>query len=247
VRRIRTELRQEWQRLRGHPIMNVVQTFNPIIRGQANYFRVGVASETFSSLDNWMFLRAFREVRQKHPATSLPWRHAKYWGRPRKEGTGGLATNRPVPSYGSTVGSLSSGMFWSEGGRRKTKVAPHGRHATKTDPVSPAGQVVSAASAATVNRSVARLSAGENVVPAGDLAQARRKALPHDGHWDLSTGTLLPHLGQALVRCIIARSSCLFSSPDHVAGKKLRRAIVPNLRQTLPGGPDRTLDLNVAN
>ena len=86
VQRIRNELRQEWQRLRGHPTIDVVMTLNPIIRGQANYFRVGVASETFQSLDNWMFLRAFRWVRHKHPAKTLPWRHAKYWGRLTQRG-----------------------------------------------------------------------------------------------------------------------------------------------------------------
>jgi RNA-directed DNA polymerase len=86
VQRIRTELRQEWQRLRGHPTIDVVKTLNPIIRGQANYFRVAVASETFRSLDNWMFLRAFRWVRQKHSAKPLHWRHAKYWGRLTQRG-----------------------------------------------------------------------------------------------------------------------------------------------------------------
>jgi RNA-directed DNA polymerase len=81
VQRIRTELRQEWQRLRGHPIVDVIKALNPIIRGQANYFRVGVASETFRSLDDWMFRREFQWVRHTHPKKRWCWRSAQYWGR----------------------------------------------------------------------------------------------------------------------------------------------------------------------
>ena len=39
------------------PVGDVIRTLNPIIRGQANYYRIGVASETFCALDNWMFHR----------------------------------------------------------------------------------------------------------------------------------------------------------------------------------------------
>ncbi|HEV3311096.1 MAG TPA: group II intron reverse transcriptase/maturase, partial [Chloroflexota bacterium] len=66
VRRIRTELGQEWRRLVGQPIGTVIRTLNPIIRGQANYFRTQVASETFASLDHWMYLRQFRWARRSH-------------------------------------------------------------------------------------------------------------------------------------------------------------------------------------
>jgi RNA-directed DNA polymerase len=81
VRRIRTELRQEWRRLIGQPIGTVIKTLNPIIRGQANYFRTQVASETFASLDNWMFLRQFRWARRTHSTKPWGWRRSRYWGR----------------------------------------------------------------------------------------------------------------------------------------------------------------------
>ena len=80
LRRIRAELRQEWRRLRGHPIGIVVKTLNPIIRGQANYFRSQVASEAFASLDNWMYLRQVRWARQSHSTKSASWRRNQYWG-----------------------------------------------------------------------------------------------------------------------------------------------------------------------
>jgi len=81
VRRIRTELRQEWRRLVGQPIGTVIRTLNPIIRGQANYFRTQVSSETFASLDNWMFLRQFHWARRSHSTKPWGWRRSRYWGR----------------------------------------------------------------------------------------------------------------------------------------------------------------------
>ena len=59
----------------------MIQTLNPIIRGQANYFRTQVASETFASLDNWMFLRQFRWARRSHSTKPWGWRRSRYWGR----------------------------------------------------------------------------------------------------------------------------------------------------------------------
>jgi RNA-directed DNA polymerase len=81
VRRIQTELRQKWRCLVGQPIGTVIKTLNPIIRGQANYFRTQVASETFASLDNWMFLRQFRWARRTHSTKPWGWRRSRYWGR----------------------------------------------------------------------------------------------------------------------------------------------------------------------
>ncbi|PSO53045.1 MAG: hypothetical protein BRC47_07635 [Cyanobacteria bacterium QS_7_48_42] len=41
-----------------------------MIRGWANYHRVGVASETFKALDHWIFIRKCRYLRQTHPKKS---------------------------------------------------------------------------------------------------------------------------------------------------------------------------------
>ncbi|WP_256872063.1 group II intron maturase-specific domain-containing protein [Nostoc sp. TCL26-01] len=73
------------QRLRGHlsltqKELRVIKKLNPIIRGQANYFRVGVASKIFNSLDHWLYEKQKKYAKRTHRNKSDSWRKAKYWG-----------------------------------------------------------------------------------------------------------------------------------------------------------------------
>lgn len=81
VARMREKLRTEWRAVRGSSVMEVLRRLNPIIRGEANYFRTVVASDTFRQLDAWMFWRGRRYVVRRHPHKSWRWRRARYWGR----------------------------------------------------------------------------------------------------------------------------------------------------------------------
>jgi RNA-directed DNA polymerase len=80
VQTIRATLREAWRAGRGHPAEAVIRRLNPIIRGWANYFRVGNASHTFQALDHWMFYRERRYVRFTHPTKSAHWNRQRYWG-----------------------------------------------------------------------------------------------------------------------------------------------------------------------
>lgn len=81
VQRIRDNLRQEWLKLKGHNVNMVIEKLNPMIRGIANYYRIGVASETFTKLDRWMFHREYRYAQYTHPTKNWHWCQSKYWGR----------------------------------------------------------------------------------------------------------------------------------------------------------------------
>ena len=81
VQKIRDRLRQEWRSMRGTHAGIVITKLNPIIRGWANYFRIGVSSEIFTSLDNWMVTRVFRWTKFRHNTKSWHWVKDKYWGR----------------------------------------------------------------------------------------------------------------------------------------------------------------------
>jgi RNA-directed DNA polymerase len=80
VIRKRKELREIWLDLRGHSLQAVLWKLNPIIRGWANYFRIGVASEVFAMMDKWMFRRTTRYTKHMHPGKSTAWQSARYWG-----------------------------------------------------------------------------------------------------------------------------------------------------------------------
>jgi RNA-directed DNA polymerase len=81
IQALRTKVDAIWKQYVGGPVRAVIRALNPVIRGWANYFRIGIASRIFSGLDNWMFLKAVRWVNRSHPHKPNAWRRARYWGR----------------------------------------------------------------------------------------------------------------------------------------------------------------------
>lgn len=81
LQKLRDKLKQNWLKLIGHNADAVIEKLNPIIRRQANYYRTGVSSETFSKLDKWMFQRQYRYALHTHPTKSWKWRQNRYWGK----------------------------------------------------------------------------------------------------------------------------------------------------------------------
>ena len=77
VQHIRNKLRDDWLRHHDINVEAVIQHLNPIIRGWANYFRIGVASRTLNTLDQWMFHRECRYVNHTHPPKPKYWRKQK--------------------------------------------------------------------------------------------------------------------------------------------------------------------------
>ena len=80
-KKIRKKLREEWRRMKGAPVGAVIKRLNPIIRGWANYFRIGVSSKVFSKLSNHLHRRQMRYAKHRHPNKSKHWRVRKYWGK----------------------------------------------------------------------------------------------------------------------------------------------------------------------
>jgi RNA-directed DNA polymerase len=73
-------VREIWLKRRGSPVAALIYDLNPVIRGWANYFRIAVVSGTFAKLDAWMFSRAYRYAKFRHPKKSWAWRRRRYWG-----------------------------------------------------------------------------------------------------------------------------------------------------------------------
>jgi RNA-directed DNA polymerase len=78
---IRKKLQTEWIQAIGSNVPAVVKRLNPIIRGWANYFRIGVAKVIFTKLDHWMLFREQRYASRTHPKKTWNWKHRQYWGR----------------------------------------------------------------------------------------------------------------------------------------------------------------------
>jgi RNA-directed DNA polymerase len=61
----------------GSPTVALINAMNPVISGWSNYFRTGVASKVFTDLDNFMYYRAQRYMKRRHPRKSGWWRITK--------------------------------------------------------------------------------------------------------------------------------------------------------------------------
>ena len=81
VLKFRKKLKQTFRQMHGHSVETLIMKVNPILRGWANYFRIGVASETFNDLDHYLFKLQGRWMKRQHPHKNWKWRSKKYYGK----------------------------------------------------------------------------------------------------------------------------------------------------------------------
>ena len=77
---IQRKLKQAFHDRHGFSVDAVVGTVNPIIRGWANYFRIGVAADVFQRLDKHLYILQKRWVGRQHPRKTWEWKRQRYWG-----------------------------------------------------------------------------------------------------------------------------------------------------------------------
>jgi RNA-directed DNA polymerase len=80
VRRIRERLSAEVRALVGSDALVVIATLNPIIRGWAAYYRIGVSSAVFSGLDRHVWTLAYKWAKRSHPNKSKHWVVDRHFG-----------------------------------------------------------------------------------------------------------------------------------------------------------------------
>jgi RNA-directed DNA polymerase len=98
VQKFKERVRREWMALKGHNVIAVLKRLNPLLRGWANYFRIGVSKHTFEAIDYWMFDRCVRYVRSNHLRKGWRWCRSKGWGVRNPCGWyTSIATNRSTP------------------------------------------------------------------------------------------------------------------------------------------------------
>jgi RNA-directed DNA polymerase len=83
VQTIKTKLKLIFRESVGYTMENLISKVNPVIKGWANYFKIGVSSRTFTTLDNYLMVLQHSWTRRKHMRKSWGWRK-RYWGNYRK-------------------------------------------------------------------------------------------------------------------------------------------------------------------
>jgi RNA-directed DNA polymerase len=80
VKRIRQRLRSEFRSLRGTNAQAVIARLNPIIRGWSAYYRTGVSSKIFHSLDHYLWKLTYKWAKHGHPNKPTRWIIRRYFG-----------------------------------------------------------------------------------------------------------------------------------------------------------------------
>lgn len=80
LKKIRRRNAEELRILRGADPAEVIWTLNPIIRGQANYFRPGASKKAYQALDNHLWQQLYKWARRRHPKKNRRWVTARYFG-----------------------------------------------------------------------------------------------------------------------------------------------------------------------
>ena len=78
--KIRRRLRQELRDLRGATTEAVIRRLNPIIRGQASYYRIGVSKKACAALDHHLWRHTYIWARHRHRNKGRKWVTARYFG-----------------------------------------------------------------------------------------------------------------------------------------------------------------------
>ncbi|MFI7133262.1 reverse transcriptase domain-containing protein [Nonomuraea sp. NPDC050153] len=80
MRRIRERLSTEAHALRGANAEVLIAKLNPIIRGWAAYYRIGVSKRAFRLLDQHVWRLTYKWARYSHPNKSRRWVVTRYFG-----------------------------------------------------------------------------------------------------------------------------------------------------------------------
>jgi RNA-directed DNA polymerase len=80
ISKIRRRITEELRALRGASPIEVINKMNPVIRGQANYFRPGASKKAYQTLDNHLWQHLYKWARRRHPKKGRKWVIARYFG-----------------------------------------------------------------------------------------------------------------------------------------------------------------------
>jgi len=80
MKKMRRRIADELRALRGSPAIEVISTLNPIVRGQANYYRIGASKTAYQALDSYLWQCLYKWARREHPAKGRRWVTARYFG-----------------------------------------------------------------------------------------------------------------------------------------------------------------------
>jgi RNA-directed DNA polymerase len=86
IRKAKSKIKDTFAVMRGRPVKEIIHVLNPIIRGYGQYWKHVVSKKTFGYIDNYVFLKIRKHLRQLHPRKSWKWINKRYFKKPHHGG-----------------------------------------------------------------------------------------------------------------------------------------------------------------
>jgi RNA-directed DNA polymerase len=86
IRKAKSKIKDTFAVMRGRPVKELIRVLNPIIRGYGQYWKHVVSKKTFGYIDNYVFLKIRKHLRQLHPRKSWKWINKRYFKKPHHGG-----------------------------------------------------------------------------------------------------------------------------------------------------------------
>jgi RNA-directed DNA polymerase len=82
IKKAKYKIQDTFRTMRGRPVQEIIRVLNPIIRGYGQYWKHVVSKKTFSSMDNYIFSKIIKHLKQLHPKKSWKWIRKRYFRKP---------------------------------------------------------------------------------------------------------------------------------------------------------------------
>jgi len=86
IRKAKSKIKDTFAVMRGRPVKEIIRVLNPIIRGYGQYWKHVVSKKTFGYMDNYLFLKVRKHLKQLHPRKSWKWIRKRYFKKPHHGG-----------------------------------------------------------------------------------------------------------------------------------------------------------------
>ena len=79
IKKAKLKIKDVFKRKRGRPVKELILELNPIIRGTGHYWNKAVSKEIFGGIDNYIWQKTVKFLRQLHPRKKWSWKAEKYF------------------------------------------------------------------------------------------------------------------------------------------------------------------------
>ncbi|MEE3896235.1 group II intron reverse transcriptase/maturase [Priestia megaterium] len=86
IKKAKNKIKDTFSVMRGRPVKEIIRVLNPIIRGYGHYWKHVVSKNTYDYMDNYIFLKVRKHLKQLHPKKSRKWISKRYFKKPHHGG-----------------------------------------------------------------------------------------------------------------------------------------------------------------